>query len=287
MIRKLFQNLNVLFGNTLYFPGCLTKYVLKDIKQNYLNILDYCKQQYLTLDNEFCCGSPVINAGYYEDFEVLAFKNIELFKKYGIGKIIFNCPSCYYSFSKLYGEKLNVKTEHMSTFLLRLLRTKKIKLKRIEFTAAYHDPCHLGRSCGIYDEPRELLKMLGIKLVDLERNRSDSRCCGAGGGLKNYDADLSERIALNTLNELKERNISFLVTVCPMCYFQFKTVAIKHKHSIKVLELSQIIMKLLKTEDAQANLKNKIYEREEKKTRMQTNELDDKNQSDSFKIYDC
>ena len=248
-----------LFGNTLYYPGCLTKYVLKDIGSNYMAILKSANVNYIMIDKEFCCGSPIINAGYYKDFDKLADDNISVFKKYGVSKILFNCPSCYYTFSKLYDNKLNdFSLEHMSTFILDLIERKKLKLMKVKMDAVYHDPCHLGRSCDMYDEPRALLRVIGVNVVELDRTKEDTRCCGGGGGLRNFDNDTSQNITKLTLDEINSKNIKYLITTCSMCYLQFKTVAEKYKYDIKIIELSQLIMELLKNESDVQSEETKI-----------------------------
>ena len=99
----------LLGGNTLYYPGCMTKFVLKDIESNYEKILRKSGIDFIKLkDLEVCCGSPVLNAGYDNDFKTLAMKNLDVFKKHGIKKIITSCPACYKTFHKDYPKILSI-----------------------------------------------------------------------------------------------------------------------------------------------------------------------------------
>lgn len=215
--------------NILYYPGCLTKFVLKDIMNNYMNILDQINIDYITIkEKEVCCGSPVINAGYEQDFEDLKKKNLKLFDEHGIKKIIVNCPACYHIFSKYY----NLKVEHITQTIL-----KKIDYfdRKFNEEITYHDPCHLGRYCNVYEEPRKILRKLGFKLIELEKNKEDSFCCGAGGGLKGNHPELANKIAKNILSKVKTKK---LITTCPLCYAHFK----ENAENIKVLELSKVLV---------------------------------------------
>ena len=80
-------------GNVLYYPGCMCKFVLKDFQGNNEKILRKIGISFIKLkDIEACCGSPVLNAGYLNNFKTLAKKNHKIFKDHGVKKIITSCP---------------------------------------------------------------------------------------------------------------------------------------------------------------------------------------------------
>ena len=226
MFKKILEKLSG--GNTLYFPGCLTHYVLPNIEENYKNILRKLNIDFIFLPDFNCCGSPVTHAGYKNDFEDLKKKNIEFFKKFGIKRIITNCPACFKILKENYPE---LKIEHIIQVLVKNLNKLK-KSKEGEIT--YHDPCHLGRHSNIFDEPREILKHIGFKVVELSNNKEKSLCCGAGGGLKTNNPDLSNKIGKSVIDKCKTK---YFVTPCPMCYKHFKD----NSKNVKVLEFSEVI----------------------------------------------
>lgn len=211
MFKGLFDGLKG--GNTLYYPGCITKFVLKDKQEKYEKLLKKLGVEYIKLsDVELCCGIPVLNAGYVEDFEELKKKNLAVFKEYDIKRVITNCPGCYHTLKNEYG----LEAEHITQLLAR----KSGKLgttKSGEIT--YHDPCHLGRWSGVYDEPRRVLEKKGFKVMELQYNKEKSMCCGGGGGLRQNDRKTSDEVARNVLKQVKTKR---LVTACPMCYYHLR-----------------------------------------------------------------
>jgi len=235
LLDKLFS------GNTLYYPGCLTKFVAKDLKSRYEKILRKAGIDFIILsDLEACCGSPVLNAGFEEEFKKLAEKNLRIFKDHGISKIITNCPACYKVLSKDYpkflGKRWDIKVEHISQTITNLKpQTSNFKLQKGVIT--YHDPCHLGRQMGVYDEPREIIKNAGYEIKEMKLNRDLSFCCGAGGGLKANNPDLANKIAKKRIAQAKETKAKCLITSCPLCYLNLK----ENTKDLKVKELSEIL----------------------------------------------
>ena len=228
-------------GNTLYYPGCMSKYVLKAETENYKKILAKIGIDFIMLPNELCCGSPVLNAGYEQEARKLARKNLEMFKEHSIKKIITNCPACYKMFLQ-YKEMLpdwDIQVEHTVLVILEYLRKKSISLS-IKEKVAYHDPCHLGRYLDIYEEPRELLGRLGYEVVEMRNNKENSLCCGGGAGLKANNPELANKIAKIRIEQAKEIGVGKIITTCPLCFAH-----LKENSKIEIEEFSYIVAEAL------------------------------------------
>lgn len=220
-------------GNTLYYPGCVTRYALPEVQERYERLLRRANIDFIILPGELqCCGSPVRRAGYYQDFERLKAKNLETFARFSIGKIITNCPGCYHTLK--YEYQLDVC--HTTQVLSKKILTSRSKLDRdAKLPITYHDPCHLGRYSDIYEEPRRLLDQAGWQVVEMPDNREMSLCCGAGGGVKSNYPDLANAIAQARLAQV---NNGRLCTACPLCYAHFK----ENAGDVQVMEFSETLL---------------------------------------------
>lgn len=216
-------------SNTLYFPGCLTKGVLKEEFENYKKIFNKLGVEYILLsDEEVCCSLPVLNAGYKKDARKLMEKNFEIFKKYKVKKIITNCPSCYHAFKEIYpkiARDWNIDVEHTSITILNAIKKKGIKVKTKE-NVSYHDPCHLGRYSGIYNEPRRVIELLGGKIIEMKYNRENALCCGGGGGVRANFPEVAKAIAEKRIEGIPESTTK-LISPCGLCYLNLKTASDK------------------------------------------------------------
>jgi Fe-S oxidoreductase len=175
-------------------------------------------------DKEVCCGLPVLNGGYRKDAKDLAKKNFELFKKFNIKKIITNCPSCYHMFNEVYPSLIrewNIKTEHATTAILDALKKANIKIDGQE-PVTYHDPCHLARYSGITEQPREIIRLLGGKLIEMKHNKDNALCCGGGGGVRANFPELAKNIAKKRTEEIPFE-AEKLISPCGLCYLNLKS----------------------------------------------------------------
>ncbi len=221
-------------SNTLYYPGCLLKGVLKQEFENYKEIFNRLGIDFILLsDDEFCCGLPVLNAGYRKDARDLAKKNFELFKKKNITKIITSCPSCYHMFKEIYPKLVHgwdIEVEHATITIYNKLKHKKFKFDELEIVG-YHDPCHLGRYAhtseeAIYEEPRKVISILGGLIKEFYFNRDESICCGGGGGVRANFKNLAKDIAKKKIEFLPVDAVK-IISPCGLCSANFKSVSDK------------------------------------------------------------
>jgi heterodisulfide reductase subunit D len=199
---------------------------------------------------EWCCGSPALRVGKRELFAEIAKHNSEAIKKAGIKRIVTSCAGCYRTLKIDYPEfvgKLPVEIVHTSELLANLIKDGRLKLKGvISETVTYHDPCHLGRHCGVYEPPRDVLKSIqGITYVELPRNRQSAWCCGAGGGVKSGYPDFALWTAKDRLKEVEVAGAKALVSTCPFCATNFKDTIKDTTSKLKFYDLTELVLKAL------------------------------------------
>ena len=197
---------------------------------------------------EMCCGETARRMGNEYLAQILMQQNVELFNNYGIKKIITLCPHCFNTFKNEYHQfGGNYQVYHHTEFLWNLYREGKLKWKTgIEMTTAYHDSCYLGRHNNIYDAPRKLLSSIpDTIMVEMERNRERSFCCGAGGGRMWMEETLGKRINHLRIDQIAAADASVITTACPYCLTMLSD-GIKEKGMetlMAVFDLAEILEK--------------------------------------------
>jgi len=235
LLRKIFK------GNTLYYRGCLARTAVREIGTSYFILLKKAGISFIEFgEREICCGSPAMSGGFSKEAKEVAEKNFKLFKEHKIERIITPCPGCFRIFSQEYPKLVNgwdIKVEHVAQTLARALEKGKFKPEKSSETVTYHDPCHLGRLGGVYEEPRSLIKATGARLKEMKLCRDESFCCGGGAGVRSNYKPLSNSIAEERVGMAKKAGAKIIVTCCPLCYLHL----CRNPKGIKVKELSQFL----------------------------------------------
>ncbi len=251
-------------SDLVYFVGCTTAYRHPEIALATSKVLTAMNIpiSFLTGEQgEVCCGSPLIRAGFTETAKSLAEQNVSVITQMGAKTVITTCPGCARALRQDYPElgvslPKKVKILHITEFLrihqqklAPLLTTlRNSKAKAIPQKIIYHDPCHLGRELGVYNQPRQLLQLLpGIDLVEFPHNKEFADCCGGGGALPKTFPNLAEEITNKRLVDAANLTADHLVSACPNCKLHF-TETQRHGNSpiMEVSDLMEVLAKAIK-----------------------------------------
>lgn len=230
----------------LLFMGCMGAYDsrYRSAVEAFIDILDKCNVSYATLGNEeTCCGDMARRAGNEYLFQTLAKKNIDAMKKYGVEKIIVMCPHGFNTIKNEYPQFGGTfKVYHYTEILDMLINEGKIKLKNSGEKTVYHDPCYLGRYNNIYDPPREIL-LSAVHLAELEKNRTESFCCGGGSG-RFLMEEKGNRINEERGKQIVNSDTKQVAVACPICMLMLED-AMKsfHREDISIKDISEILIK--------------------------------------------
>ncbi len=225
----------------LYFAGCMT-HLTPSVKKSMISILENAGEDYAVMDEEggLCCGRPMLMAGRVDAARQLIEKNTDIIKASGASVLLLSCPICYRVFRKDY-ELGGIEVCHHSEYIDGLIKAGRLEITGSDLKYAYHDPCELGRGCGIYEEPRNVVSHAGI-LVEGSKAGKESICCGGSLGSLSLSDEQRRRLAENALDNLSAEGPDAIVTACPLCKSTFNRYA-----SVPVLDLSEIIAQKLET----------------------------------------
>jgi Fe-S oxidoreductase len=195
--------------------------------------------------------------------------------------ILTNCPGCSMTFSEKYAEMQKIDTKdlpyevkHSTMFIDELIGEGKLKFKNnVDMQVTWHDPCHLGRRGepykhwegkrieygltdpprelnrgvnGCYEPPRNILKSIpGIKLVEMERIKEYSWCCGSGGGAKSAYPDFALATAKERIEEAEATGAGTIVSSCPWCEANLTDGRDGSGSKMKIEDILDVVVKAL------------------------------------------
>ncbi|MDR0522840.1 MAG: (Fe-S)-binding protein [Candidatus Methanoplasma sp.] len=236
--------------DVIFFAGCTGAYRMQAIPQTGVRILDRGGVKVSSLgEDEWCCSSPLLRTGTHTSSLECAETVVERADGMGAKDMVMTCSGCFKTVSTDFGKfyaRSGQNVYHFSQYAEKLISERRLPLNN-EFKAkvTYHDPCHMGRHMGVFDAPRNVLKKIkGIELVEMEKSRENSRCCGAGGGYKSQYNDFAVNIAAERIRDAEETGAEIVVTCCPFCVTNLMQGAKKIGSKMKVMDLGEILLKV-------------------------------------------
>ncbi len=232
-------------ASNVIFAECSHTQTQSEIADTVTRLLEKIGSPVTQFAEKGCCGSTLYDLGFWDRLESLIEDNWAKMKALKNKTFVFINPHCQEFVVRRYPETVpesqGLKTQHISQLLAKALKTGKLKSKKTaRIKVSYHDPCYLGRGLGIYDAPREVLSALnGVELVEMERNRENSFCCGARA-VGNYFHEMSEWTARERLKDFEATGADLLITACGYCKENFQKV-LPEKDKSRIKDLSELV----------------------------------------------
>jgi Fe-S oxidoreductase len=234
-----------------YFVGCTTSFddTARGIALSFSKILQSAGVNFGILGKkEPCCGDIARRAGELGLFVEQMEKCLDLFDKYDITDLVTSSPHCFHTFRNEYPEA-PFKTRHYTLVLRELIAHGELRFKQgLEATVTYHDPCYLGRYNRIFDEPREIIRLIpGLNMVEMAHHRADSLCCGGGGGRMWQDLNGELKMSDVRIREAEATGAQILITACPLCRIMLEDArkAAGLNETLQVMDLNELVLQAL------------------------------------------
>ncbi|EYB66704.1 hypothetical protein DEIPH_ctg079orf0105 [Deinococcus phoenicis] len=249
--------------DVIYWVGCAASYDpgAQKVARSFVQLLDKAGVNYAVLGKkEACTGDSARRAGNEFLYQTLAAENVETLNTVRPKLIVATCPHCMNMIGNEYRQLGgHYQTIHHTEYLETLVAAGRLPLAQLQDDVTYHDPCYLGRHNGVYDAPRALITQMAGEVLELERSRDNSFCCGAGGAqFWKEEEEGRERVSDNRFREIQTRldaaadNVrayengepqKVLAVGCPFCKSMMNSTPEKAKRDdIVVKDVAELIL---------------------------------------------
>jgi Fe-S oxidoreductase/FAD/FMN-containing dehydrogenase len=231
-----------------YFAGCTASFEENNVAQGAVTLLDKAGVEFTYLGkDEACCGIPMLVAGKWDEWESTLRHNVEAMNKKGAKTVVTSCPACYLVWKEYYpqwakklGIDYNFKAKNYTEVISEKIKEGEFEFKKpVDMKVTFHDSCHIGRACGVYEPPRDVIKAIpGVTLVEMEHNKENALCCGSVLTRCSEPRPTSDRIGALKIKEAEETGADALVALCPCCEVQLRLSAKNAGSGMPVVDLA-------------------------------------------------
>jgi glycolate oxidase iron-sulfur subunit len=232
-----------------FLNGCVMPLLFGDVNEATIRVLRRNGCDVVLPKNQICCGALNIHNGENIAAKQMARHNIDVFLEANLDAIVVNAAGCGAAM-KEYGYLLRddpayrEKAEHFSSrvkdageFLAGLGMVA--KLRTMEMTVTYQDPCHLAHGQRVRAQPRQLLQMIpGLRLTEME---GADRCCGSAGIYNLTHSGMSQHLLKDKMQLVAATGAEGIVAPNPGCMLQLAYGARRYGPDVKIYHLMDLL----------------------------------------------
>jgi len=225
--QEFYPAINSKKDSVILFVGCLglAKSSISKINEKYIKLLNFSGFDVYVPSEQICCGSPLWRVGLDHHFEEIRFRNTQSIsvtsKLHDVSLITSLCPGCLSMLSSEYSfERPQIVQP------IELIESLPIKEEFDQIT--FHNPCHNSKEAN-----ERIIEVIGRSL-DVKQN---SICCGAGGGVRSFDKEISTKIGELAKENILKHGSDKIVTACNFCLLQLNELLdLKVLHFIELFD---------------------------------------------------
>jgi Fe-S oxidoreductase/nitrate reductase gamma subunit len=248
----------------LYWVGCAAAYDrrVQKVARSVVRLLQEANVNFAVLGpEERCTGESARRMGDELLFQQLAAQNVETLARRNVRRIVAHCPHCVNSLRNDYPQVGgNYEVVHHSQLLAELIDSG--RLPRTTFSRepqasaptahsnnksiTYHDPCYLARISSVTEPPRSVLAATAnvcgtLPIIELPRNRSQTACCGAGGGRMWFDDPPAQRVGQSRVQEIAASGADTVAVSCPFCLIMLGDGLAAQRPAMNVRDIAEVL----------------------------------------------
>ncbi|MCW7752611.1 (Fe-S)-binding protein [Desulfobotulus sp. H1] len=234
-----------------FYPGCLVDKMYTGIGDAVIKVLRHHGVGIYLPENQGCCGMPSLASGDTKSFEKLVSHNLETFSGSHFDVLVTPCATCTATLKKVWpmmAENLGMKDQaRIEAFSRKVMDINQFLVDKVgvrpkdalgDTAVTFHDPCHLGKSLGVFSQPRALIQASGKYRI--KEMKDANTCCGSGGSFNLQHYETSTEIGQKKRNNIVATEAPIVATGCPACMMQITDMLsskgdnVRVKHSIEL-----------------------------------------------------
>ncbi len=143
------------------------------------------------------------------------------------------------------GMDISFEMESSVITMLNYIKEGRIKVdkSRNSKPVTFHDSCNNARSCGLFEEPRELVSLVCENFTEMYPNRAENYCCTGGGGAMSMSEYTPRRLKSGKVkaDQLKATGAEVVITSCHNCVDGLTDVIRHYKLGMEVTQLVNLV----------------------------------------------
>ena len=231
-----------------FLAGCIASVAFSELNRATIRVLQQNGVEVVVPAGQHCCGALQAHAGFREDARWVARHNVDSFLSADVDAIVTNAAGCGATLKEYadllegdpqYREKaaaFTAKAKDVTEFLLALgLRSPQ---RLLSGRVTYQDPCHLAHGQKVRSAPRELLRAVGLEIVEMQH---PDYCCGSAGTYNVTQNALAMQILDDKMEDVAATTADTIVTANVGCMLQLRAGVARRKLKMDVRHVIELL----------------------------------------------